>query len=619
MIVYCCVICSTPNYSEVLRCSVCGGDQFLEQNFNLTLSESTVAQTTNTRHESTKLTGEVDGQVIDSRPSQHQQNVSAWKDIIFPYEDSSVIECRRSQDADTINIRNQNIPLGQEQPLQHFSQDPTVVNILSPEIHNNSDHRHSLHAIDNDTCNPSSINFLSDLNIPNPEITFAGQTNYIRQSSNPTAEVASQVIGSSHIQREQNESPWIDFNFPYEDSSVSEYRRSQDADTINFRGQDICWEQEQIFSHVPNVMNTLSPEMQNSWGPTLSFHRQDDESANSCINCLTSPLSATCANLQHLMHISHQSSSTERENQSSIEMMLQMQRTVESSEIENIGDQILFAGSSASASCMSQSVPENFIIDHNVRDTRNKASHSSADLSSTRGNSSTGNLFSEDLESVNEASQQDAHSSEKQTRLGGMENDPALSALPVKRSPSPTSKLVFECKKCTRKYTKDFLLNAHMQDHDKKNPYKCNKCPMEFQYESWLRRHYEVHTEEKPFKCNQCDFECKRKEHLKRHIGYRHKSQLSSQQIPSKKKFKCVQCSRKFIQEAAFNAHVLNNICDPNRFTCDQCSSKFRSESSLKYHYRFHMGEKPFKCDQCAYASSSKVNLKMHQYTKHKK
>ncbi|GBO43703.1 Zinc finger protein 782, partial [Araneus ventricosus] len=438
----------------------------------------------------------------------------------------------------------------------------------------------------------------------------------------PTAEVASQVIGSSHIQREQNESPRIDFIFPYEDSSVSEYRRSQDADTINFRGQDICWEEEQqlqLFSHVPNVMNTLSSEMQNSWGPTLSFHRQDDESANpSSINCLTAPLSASCAKLQHLMHFSHQSSSTERENQSSIEMMLQMQRNVESSEIENIGDQIVFAGSSASASCMSQSVPENFLIDHNVRGTRNKASHSSADLSSTRGNSPTLNFFSEDMESVNEASQQDAHSSENQTNMDGMENYPTLSALPVKPSP-PTSKLVFECEKCTRKFTKDFLLNAHMQDHDKRNPYKCNQCPMEFQYECRLRRHYEVHTEEKPFKCIYCDYASKRKENLKRHIGYLHKSQLSSQQIPSKKKFKCVQCSRKFIKESVFNAHVLNNICDPNRFTCDQCSSKFRSESSLKYHYRFHMGEKPFKCDQCAYASTSKGNLKMHQNTMHKK
>ncbi|GBN40230.1 hypothetical protein AVEN_97483-1 [Araneus ventricosus] len=92
MFVYCCVICSTPNYTEVLRCSVCGSDQFLEENLNLTHSESTVAQTTNTRHEYTKLTGEVEEQVIDSRPRQHEQNVSAWKDMIIPYECSSVTE-----------------------------------------------------------------------------------------------------------------------------------------------------------------------------------------------------------------------------------------------------------------------------------------------------------------------------------------------------------------------------------------------------------------------------------------------------------------------------------------------------------------------------------------------
>ncbi|GBM34284.1 Zinc finger protein 37, partial [Araneus ventricosus] len=488
-------ICSMPNNSaEVLRCQECGSDQFLEENLNLSHSESTVAHTTNSRHESTKPIEEVKSPVIGSIPSQREQNESARKDFIFPYEDSSVTECRRSQDADTINFRNQNIPLGQEQPSQHFSQDSTVKNILSPDIHNTSDHRHSLHAQDDESANPSSSNFLTD------------------------------------------------------------------------------------------------------------------------------PPSAPCAKLQYLMHFSPQSSSTERENQSSTEMMLQMLRTVESSEIENKGDQIVFAGSSASASCMSQSVPENFIIDHNVTGTRNKTSNFSADPLIKRVNSSTGNFFSEDLESVNEASQQDAHSSEKQTRMDGMENDPTLSALPVKPSPSPTSKMVFECDKCTRKFTKDFLLNAHMQDHDKQNPYKCNQCPMEFQYECRLKNHYVLHTKEKPFKCNQCDYECKRKDYLLKHIRKHHESQLSSQRTPPKKNFKCVKCSGKFVKESALNFHVLNNICDPNRFPCDQCPKKFRKESTLKYHYKIHTGESPFfKCDQCAYASTSKVNLKMHQNTMHKK
>ncbi|GBO29197.1 hypothetical protein AVEN_168053-1 [Araneus ventricosus] len=492
MIVYCCVICSTPNYSEVLRCSVCGSDQFLEENLNLIHSESTMAQTTTTRHESTKLTGEVDAQVIESRPSPHEQHVSAWKDMIFPYEDFSVNGYRRSQDADTINFRNQYIPLGQEQSSQHLSHDHTVINILSPEIHNTSDHMHSIHAIYNDTCNPSSINLLPDMNIPNPETTLARLTNSSLLSINPTGEVETQVIGSSHIQREQNESSWIDFNCTYEDFSVSEYRISQDADTMNFRGQDIFWEQEQqlqLFSHDPTVMNTLSPQIQTTWGPTVSLHAPDDESdIPSSINLLTDTLSVPCTKLQHLTHFSHQSSSTERENQSSIEMMLQMQRTVESSEIVKHGNQIDFAGSSASASCMSQFVPENFIIDHHkVRGTRNKVSNSSADLLIERGNSSTGNFFSEDFESVNEASLQDAHSSKKQTIND--ENCNSLHALPVKRSPSPTSMLVFECEKCTRKFRKDFLLNAHMQDHDEQNHHKCNQCPMEFHERSRLRKH----------------------------------------------------------------------------------------------------------------------------------
>ncbi|GBN40231.1 hypothetical protein AVEN_97484-1 [Araneus ventricosus] len=288
-------------------------------------------------------------------------------------------------------------------------------------------------------------------------------------------------------------------------------------------------------------MNTLLSEMQNTWGPTLSLHAQDDESPKpSSINFMTDPLRAPCAKLQHLMQFSHQSSSTQLENQSPIEMMLQMQRTVESSEIENQEDQIDFAVSSASASCMLQPVPENFIIDH--KGTQNKSSNSSADLLSKGWNCCNANFFSEVLESVNEASQQDAHSSKKQTRMEFVENYNTLHVLPVKPSP-PTSKLVFECEKCTRKFTNDFFLNAHMQDHDEQNLHKCSQRPMAFHGNGSLRKHYEVHTEEKPFKCNYCDYACKRKGNLKSHIWYRHVSKLSSQQIPPKKKCKCERCS----------------------------------------------------------------------------
>ncbi|GBO30325.1 hypothetical protein AVEN_41575-1 [Araneus ventricosus] len=209
-------------------------------------------------------------------------------------------------------------------------------------------------------------------------------------------------------------------------------------------------------------MNTLSLEKQNFWGPTLSLHTQKDESTNpSSINFLTDTLRAPCAKLQHLMHFSHQSSSTERENQSSNEIMLQMQRTAESSEIENQEDQIDFAGLSASASCMSQSVPENFIIDQKVKGTQNKASNSSADPFIKRGNSSTGNFFSEDFETVNEASLQDAHSSKKQTMTDKNYNN--LHALLVKRSPSPTSMLVLNVRS-VQESSERTLLNAHMQD-----------------------------------------------------------------------------------------------------------------------------------------------------------
>ncbi|GBO16298.1 hypothetical protein AVEN_248742-1, partial [Araneus ventricosus] len=234
-------------------------------------------------------------------------------------------------------------------------------------------------------------------------------TNSSRKSTNPIGEVKIRAIGNSPCQREEGSSVGEDFILQYEDSTVNEFHKNEDADASNFPNQNILLEQEQLLEHFSKshtAMNTFSPGIQNAWCQTQTSHVEDNEAETPCnLNYIVEPFSASSAKTQHLMNFYHQSSKPERENKSSIERMLEKQITIESSHIKNKNSQIDLADSCliAPESFISHFVTENFIDKNKLKDTNENGSNSSDPLNK-RGNSSTENFFPKDLEREKEVS-----------------------------------------------------------------------------------------------------------------------------------------------------------------------------------------------------------------------
>ncbi|GBN71684.1 hypothetical protein AVEN_109042-1 [Araneus ventricosus] len=305
-------------------------------------------------------------------------------------------------------------------------------------------------------------------------------TNSSRKSTNPIGEVKIRAIGNSPCQREEVSSAREDFISPYEDSAVNEFYRNEDCDASSFPNQNILLEQKKLLKHFSKnhtSMNTLSPGIRNTWCQTQPSRCQDKEAETpGNFNSIVEPFSFSGAKPQHLMDFYHQSSKQGRENQSSMNIILEKQITVESSETESQDSPIDLTGSSliAPESCTSHFVTEN-VIDRNMfRDSKEKGGNSS-DTLNKRGNSSSENFFPKDLKREKEISKQKSGTSQQQTRIEGVEN--------FRRKRAPTSKKGIKCWKCRKGFTNESELNSHMQNHDEPKQNKSDQGSKEFSHD----------------------------------------------------------------------------------------------------------------------------------------
>ncbi|CCD69457.1 C2H2-type domain-containing protein [Caenorhabditis elegans] len=83
--------------------------------------------------------------------------------------------------------------------------------------------------------------------------------------------------------------------------------------------------------------------------------------------------------------------------------------------------------------------------------------------------------------------------------------------------------------------------------------------------------------------------------------------------------FKCKQCGHQSLSKDDQWAHARTHIPAEKQLNCQHCNFVTEYKHHLEYHYRNHIGSKPFQCKKCAYncVNKSMLNSHMKSHTNH--
>ena len=213
----------------------------------------------------------------------------------------------------------------------------------------------------------------------------------------------------------------------------------------------------------------------------------------------------------------------------------------------------------------------------------------------------------------------------------------------------------FKCPFCLKKFSKEVLMNDHMNTYHKSKPYSCKICRHRFTQVKNLRRHVlQVHRsnaqlmchycgedfksggEERPFKCRLfgCDLVFESLSELRSHHFLKCPQNPELKDV-SNAAYSCDTCGRLFTTEAYLRNHIISihqkqdrvvevgeradggqEDCD-FKFKCSMCPKKFSSEAALNTHMQSHQDTKPFQCKVCSLVFSRLINMRKHFLTSH--
>ncbi|XP_073966808.1 uncharacterized protein [Choristoneura fumiferana] len=163
------------------------------------------------------------------------------------------------------------------------------------------------------------------------------------------------------------------------------------------------------------------------------------------------------------------------------------------------------------------------------------------------------------------------------------------------------------CSVCGAGFSTMHTLRMHASRHDPSQRYNCPQCNMKFIYPSLLHRHMRVHSHRDHY-CVECDITFKSIDNLKLHFkrAKRHRD-------PSTYKYKCSQCSDRFVSPSSVLAHLTAAHGAAKTHACSLCGKLYSSRESVKSHERrAHAKEATVSCDVCHKEFSRKYVLAKH-------
>ena len=187
------------------------------------------------------------------------------------------------------------------------------------------------------------------------------------------------------------------------------------------------------------------------------------------------------------------------------------------------------------------------------------------------------------------------------------END-AIELYPEEFSHFEDSGYEYECKDCDRKFKTLPLFTTHIKNvHEAQESHKCYECGKTFCNKKYLKSHIELkHGSVFNFKCDICGKGFGYEPSLRNHMKECHeKSKVNIEEI-SETKVEDVEITDDFDQEDKPNLEN-SNFQDPSKFKfeCEHCHKKFERLSIFTNHVKsVHEGQRDHPCEQCGKAFS---------------
>lgn len=119
--------------------------------------------------------------------------------------------------------------------------------------------------------------------------------------------------------------------------------------------------------------------------------------------------------------------------------------------------------------------------------------------------------------------------------------------------------------------------------------YQCSKCTKIFTDQTHLKAHLSAHNNNSS---------------TQNTISHQTKSRSSTKHI-------CNECGMQFFQQSEFNRHLLTHE-GIKPYKCSICSMQFYDTSSKNRHEKEHSGLKPFRCYICSFEFTRASNLRAH-------
>ncbi|XP_017089664.2 transcription factor grauzone [Drosophila bipectinata] len=172
---------------------------------------------------------------------------------------------------------------------------------------------------------------------------------------------------------------------------------------------------------------------------------------------------------------------------------------------------------------------------------------------------------------------------------------------------------VFACDKCSKRFSKQFLLTIHARVHQQERKEQCKHCDRSFRTAVDLRLHMRRTHDPSfvPFICDSCGSKFKTKQNLLVHKRTVHRE---GSQLPE---VQCQQCQTWLSDENSLRKHMYMHLdaASLRQWKCEQCGLVKDSRAKLAAHIRYHHPKEYHKCSHCGKEFKSSRGLEEHTAT----